>query len=55
MSATKKQIAILSAATVVIFAARRMLELAKLARNDAAIMAATTAIKAIEAVMDGRS
>lgn len=55
MTMTKKQIAILSAATVVTFAARRMLELAKLARNDAAISAATKALTAVEAVMADRS
>ena len=54
MTMTKKQLAVLSAATVVIFAARRMLDLAKLARNDAAILAATTAITAVEEVTADR-
>lgn len=54
MNVTKRQRAIQSAAIVVIFAARRMLELAQHARSDAAIQAAVTAIRAMESIMTDR-
>jgi len=54
MNITKRQRAIQSAAIVVIFAARRMLELARQARSDAAIQAATTVIAAMESIATNR-